>query len=107
MIKKKIEKDLTLANEARKRICNFSLGTTIYAVLRHVSKSSMTRHVSFFVMENNSPVNVSCYIGQILNIEQKSRSTLILRGTGNDITCRHLVGLLNKQLGTCFKDAWI
>ena len=41
-------------------------GTTVYTILRHVSKSGMSRCIDLYVYRNNEPIRLSHYAATVL-----------------------------------------
>ena len=58
----------------------------IYCIIRHVSQSGMTRHISFFCIEDNMPRFLDGYISKYLDYRMnKYYNGLIVGGCGMDM----------------------
>lgn len=83
---------------------------TIYTVLRSVSKSGLSRVISFHVVNDNKEiVNINYYIKTLLGYKfNKSRDGLIIKGGGMDMGY-HVVHTLKHVLGAGLKigHRWI
>lgn len=72
--------------------------TRIYSIVRHVSKSGMTRLIDFYVMVDNRPMWVTPAIRDILGYKQDDKTgALKVGGTGMDM-CFHVVHSLGYKL---------
>lgn len=72
--------------------------TRIYSIVRHVSKSGMSRLIDFYVMVDNRPMWVTPAIRDILGYKQDEKtSALKVGGTGMDM-CFHVVYSLGYKL---------
>lgn len=61
-------------------------GTTVYTVLRHVSRSGMTRHIDAYVMTDGDPQWLSGYIARAgLYRRVSGGDSLVVGGTGMDM----------------------
>lgn len=61
-------------------------GTTIYTVLRHVSRSGMQRRIDLYVIRKNQPVWLSGYAGVVLEMRLgKHGDGLVTDGCGMDM----------------------
>lgn len=77
---------------------NASPTTRIYSIVRHVSKSGMSRLIDFYVMVDNRPVWVTPAIRDILGYKQDEKTgALKVGGTGMDM-CFHVVHSLGYKL---------
>ena len=83
---------------------------TIYTVLRSVSKSGLSRVISFHVVNDNKEIiNINYYIKTLLGYKfNKSRDGLIVKGGGMDMGF-HVVHTLKHKLGISEKIShrWI
>ena len=71
---------------------------TVYAILRHVSKSRMTRVIDFFVIRNGVPVRISWAMSKALRMPYcLERDGLIVKGYGMDMA-HHVVHNLARCL---------
>ena len=62
------------------------VGQEIYCIIRHVSQSGMSRHISFFCIEANIPRFLDGYISKYLDYRMnKSYSGLVVGGCGMDM----------------------
>ena len=77
---------------------------TIYTVLRSVSKSGLSRSISFYVVDNNKEiVNINYYIKTLLGYKfNKTRDGLIVKGGGMDMGF-HVVHTLLRELNAGLK----
>ena len=58
----------------------------IYCIIRHVSQSGMTRHISFFCIEANMPRFLDGYISNYLDYRMnKYYNALVVGGCGMDM----------------------
>ncbi len=62
-------------------------GSTVYTVLRHVSKSGMTRDIDVYAMKDNEPVWLSGYVARRLGIGNwnDKREAVRVGGCGMDM----------------------
>jgi len=85
-------------------------GTTVYTVLRHVSKSGMQRRIDVYVIRKNEPHFISGYVGNLLGYNFKGyNSGLVVNGGGMDMGF-HLVHSLSHALfkqSYALKHHWI
>ena len=59
---------------------------TIYSIVHHVSKSGMTRHISFFEIIDNVPYWLNHKIADALDMKfNKLNNALVVRGCGMDM----------------------
>lgn len=72
-------------------------GTTVYTVLRHVSSSGMTRHISVMIMEDGQPRQIDWSVSVILRDRLAKREGIIVGGCGMDMGF-HLVYSLGRAL---------
>jgi hypothetical protein len=49
-------------------------GDTVYTVLRHVSRSGMSRNVDLYVIEDGNPMWVSAYVGHAIGTPQSRKN---------------------------------
>ena len=65
---------------------NLKKNETIYCIIKHVSQSGMTRHISFFCIEDNVPRFLDGYISKYLDYRMnKYYNGLIVGGCGMDM----------------------
>ena len=65
---------------------NLKKNETIYCIIKHVSQSGMTRHISFFCIQNNQPRFLDGYISDYLDYRHnKSYTGLVVGGCGMDM----------------------
>lgn len=99
-----------LENAKDKLIGLLSDTDTIYTVLRSVSKSGLSRVISFYVVDNNKEiVNINYYIKTLLGYKfNKSHDGLRIEGCGMDMGY-HVVHTLKHKLGISEKIShrWI
>ena len=60
-------------------------GTQIYTILRHVSRSGMSRQISFVMFENNKPILLDYHISRLLGYKVGKHDGLIIGGCGMDM----------------------
>ena len=59
---------------------------TIYSIIRHVSQSGMTRHISFFYIRNNEPRFITNRISDFLEYKMnKYHDAIVVGGCGMDM----------------------
>tara|TARA_R110001592_G_scaffold344545_1_gene635809 strand:- start:237 stop:563 length:327 start_codon:yes stop_codon:yes gene_type:complete len=65
---------------------NLQLNDTIYCIIRHVSKSGMTRHIAFFNIQNNRPNFINTRISDLLDYRMnKHHDAIVVGGCGMDM----------------------
>lgn len=82
---------------------------TIYTVLRSVSKSGLSRVISFHIVYRGAIINLNYYIGAVLDYKpSKARDGLVVKGGGMDMGF-HVVEMLPRELGIDkkIKHRWI
>lgn len=72
-------------------------GTTIYTILRHVSRSGMCRHITFHIIRDNYVQNITYWVGAVLGLRQHKDGGLIVGGCGMDMGY-HVVNSLSYAL---------
>lgn len=72
-------------------------GQTVYTVLRHVSKSGMSREISPLVMTSDGPLDLTQYTATALGLKHGKRDGVVMGGCGMDLGF-HLVYLLSRRL---------
>lgn len=72
-------------------------GTTVYTVLRHVSRSGMLRHISLLFVESGKIVDISWYVALALEYKLARDGGLKVGGCGMDMGF-HLVNSLSYAL---------
>lgn len=101
---------IELQNAKNKLIGLLSDTDTIYTVLRSVSKSGLSRVISFYIIDNNKEiVNINYYIKTLLGYRfNKTHDGLIVKGGGMDMGF-HVVEMLPRELGISEKifHRWI
>lgn len=61
-------------------------GDTVHTILRHVSGSGMSRRISFVVMVEGKPVDVSGWVARALDYRRHDRDgSLVVGGCGMDM----------------------
>jgi hypothetical protein len=79
-----------------KELC--PVGSTVYTVLRHVSRSGMARHISAYVIKDGEPVKLDWRIAAAGIFKMSNlHGGLIVRGYGMDMGF-HLVYTLGAAL---------
>jgi hypothetical protein len=82
---------------------------TIYTVLRSVSKSGLSRVISFHIVYRGAIIDLNYYIGAVLDYKpSKARGGLRVKGCGMDMGF-HAVTSLLRELGMDkkIKQWWI
>ena len=65
---------------------NLKKNDTIYCIIKHVSQSGMTRHISFFYIRNNEPRFISSMISDFLEYKMnKYHDAIVVGGCGMDM----------------------
>lgn len=85
---------------AHARLCALCQpGTTIYTVLRGITRSGLTRYLDFFVIEPASAdvCLITPYIATVLKLKQTDDGYIAFRGWGTDCA-RQIVHLLSFEL---------
>lgn len=80
-------KTQTERDEARERLRELlQHGDTVYTVLRHVSRSGMSRVIDLYVIKDNRPVWLSGHVGHALGYSRdKTWSGIRVNGGGMDM----------------------
>ena len=77
---------------------------TIYSIIRHVSKSGMSRHISFFYIDNQRPYWITHDIHQLLGYKMnKYHDAIIVGGCGMDMAWS-VVNNLEAELNFTYKE---
>ena len=82
---------------------------TIYTVLRSVSKSGLSRVISFHIVYRGAIIHLNNYIGTVLDYKpSKSRNGLIVKNCGMDMGYHAVTSLLRKLgMDKEIKQYWI
>ena len=72
-------------------------GDTVYAILRHVSKSGMFRRISLYVIKDDQPLLLDSLASQVLGIKLRKEEGIPTTGCGMDMGF-HLVYSLAHRL---------
>jgi len=65
---------------------NLKKNDTIYCIIKHVSQSGMTRHISFFCIVDNQPRFLNGYISDYLDYRMnKHYDAIVVGGCGMDM----------------------
>ena len=65
---------------------NLKKNETIYCIIKHVSQSGMTRHISFFYIRNNEPRFITPRISDFLDYKMnKYHDAIVVGGCGMDM----------------------
>ena len=65
---------------------NLKKNDTIYCMIKHVSQSGMSRHISFFYIRNNEPRFITPRISDFLDYKMnKYHDALVVGGCGMDM----------------------
>lgn len=90
------QKEQEEARRELRKLCR--PGTTVWTVLRHVSRSGMMRHIDLYVMRKGRPRWISGYAARALDYRTDSRTgALKVSGCGMDMGF-HLVNSLSYAL---------
>jgi len=80
---------------------NLKLNDTIYCIIKHVSKSGMTRHIAFFYIGHNRPYWITHDIHQLLGYKMnKYHDAIVVGGCGMDMAwsvVNNLEGQINQD----------
>lgn len=71
--------------------------TQIYTILRHVSRSGMSRQISFVMFQDNQPLYLNYHIGRLFGLKYGKHDGLIIGGCGMDMGY-HIVHNLSVEL---------
>ena len=63
----------------------FKEKSTVIASVKSVAKSGMSRTISFYLIENNQPIDITCVIAQVLGHTLQRDCTIRVRGCGMDM----------------------
>ena len=89
---------------------NLKKNDTIYCMIKHVSQSGMSRHISFFYIRNNEPRFITPRISDFLDYKMnKYHDAIVVGGCGMDMGF-HLIYTLSKILfndGYAIKQNWL
>ena len=81
---------------------------TIYSVIRHVSQSGMTRHITFFIIKDGQVWHIDNLISDYLDYRTNKRfNALVVGGCGMDMAfsvVNNLQGEMNYSKNTDFID---
>ena len=77
-------------------------GSTVYTILRHVSRSGMYRAIDLYVMCDNEPQRITFYASQLLEGYDRKHEAAKASGCGMDMGF-HLVYSLSSRL---FRDGY-
>ena len=76
----------------------------IFAIVRYIAKSGMSRNISFFVMSKGRMLNITNYVAEITDYKLKETDygdwVIIVKGAGMDLV-QHIVQHVSAEL---FKD---
>lgn len=98
-------------------------GSTVYTVVRHVSRSGMMREIALFVCRNNEPLRLDYWASRVLGWKQTERgvkvegcgmdmgfylvyelASVLFPGGGKDA---YTEGRTNKTGGYCLQHEWL
>lgn len=84
-------------------------GDSVWAVLRHVSASGMSRRIDFYAIKDGRPVWLSGYITGLLSYKIHKRGGLVVTGCGMDMGFHVVSGLAFKLFGaeSALRSEWI
>ena len=114
---KKAQKELDRAYAVEHLLTHYvTEGAKVYTILRHVSSSGMSRHISLVVAQGDEIIDITYYAAQALGdnpIESKGHRAIRVNGCGMDMGF-HLVYNLSSVLfhgqdraGYVLKQGWI
>lgn len=72
-------------------------GDTVYTVLRHCSRSGMTRHIDLYKLEKNDRIYLSGYAATVMGDSRSRDGAIVVGGCGMDMGF-HLVYNLGRTL---------
>jgi hypothetical protein len=80
----------TDAQEARAELLKILRpGDTVYTILRHISKSGMTRHIDVYTIQGNKPLYLTAYVSKACGIRRLGPGapmwSLVVGGCGMDM----------------------
>ena len=75
--------DKNYAEERLRALCPKE--TTVYTILRHVSRSGMSRHIDLYVIKDNKPMYISGYVACYLDRKQAKHGAVKITGCGMDM----------------------
>jgi methyltransferase-like protein len=82
---------------------NLTLNDTIYCIIRHVSKSGMTRHIAFFDIKDNQTSFLNTRIADLLGYKMnKHHDALVVGGCGMDMAFSVVNNLQETMNSTSF-----
>lgn len=80
-----------------------SPGDTVYTILRHVSTSGMTRHISTLLVKNNEVEDITYYVAKALGYRRHPKDGgLVVSGCGMDMG----FSIVYNLSATLFKDGF-
>lgn len=68
-------------------------GDTVYTVLKHRSKSGMTRHIDVLIVQDGRIRNISSWVAKAAGYKRAESGALIVGGTGMDMGFHVVYGL--------------
>jgi hypothetical protein len=89
--------------KARKEYCREELhkllkpGDSVYAIVRHVSSSGMSRRISLYVVTDNRPRNIDELAADAIGYRTSDKGGIVVGGCGMDMAF-HLVYCLGRAL---------
>lgn len=84
--------------EPKTELINLLEGKTIYAIIRHVSPSGMSRIIDFYAINDNRPYWISSSISEVTGFKLDKRDRgLRVHGCGMDMAY-HVVSTLSEEL---------
>lgn len=61
-------------------------GDTVYTILRHVSKSGMSRLIDLYLIKGNQPFRITCRTAEALRVPyDRRREAVRIGGVGTDV----------------------
>lgn len=72
-------------------------GSTVYTVLRHVSRSGMSRRIDLYAHSKDGPIWITGPVGRVLDYREADKGGLVVGGCGMDMGF-HLVHSLGYAL---------
>lgn len=74
----------------------FKEKSTVIASVKSVAKSGMSRTISFYIIENNKPIDITCVIAQVLGHTLQRDCTIRVKGCGMDMIFATLSAFASK-----------
>jgi hypothetical protein len=85
-------------------------GGTVYTILRHCSRSGLSRSISLFVIKDNQPIELDYWAAKAIDYKiDRKNGGLIVTGTGMDMGFHLVYSLSYAMFGNGYKlnHKWI